>query len=85
MNSPLTILDAQIAMEGCDPERAERISQMILSRVERRIAEVRDRRTSRGVPAELVVPAFAVDWDATSDNAIAERGADAILAGLGVE
>lgn len=78
--STLTLMDAQVSVEGCAPERAERITRLIFERVEQRLAEMpRHHISPRSM---LTIPPVEVDWEGMGDTAIAERGADAILSGL---
>jgi hypothetical protein len=66
---------ARVRLDGCSPERAERVSRLIFDHLQRMLA--RD-CLSGGTPrvvAHLRVPSLEVRWEQMDDDAIARTGA----------
>ena len=69
------IEQAHVRVDGCAPDRAERVSRLIFNHLQGMLGrDVPADGASRVVP-HLHVPSLEVDWDTMDDDAIARQGA----------
>lgn len=66
---------AQVRVEGCSPERAQRVSRLIFEHLQRLLARDCGAGGAPRVLAHLQVPSLEVDWERMDDDEIARTGA----------
>jgi hypothetical protein len=73
--TPVAVKRAQVRVEGCTPERAQRISRLIFHHLQQLFARGGLGAGTPRVVAHLQVPSLEVDWGAMDDDAVARTGA----------
>jgi hypothetical protein len=77
MNEPpaVEIEQAHVRVNGCTPERAERVSRLIFNHLQGMLGRDCLRAGAPRVVPHLHVPSLEVDWDTMEDDVIARQGA----------